>query len=56
MLQDISIRQEVVINFNLAQDIVNYLYRSASFQRSEFYSVKCEFSIIVESLAPSKKS
>ena len=55
MLQDISIRQEVAINFNLAQDIVNYLYRSASFPSSEFSSVKYEFTIITKSLAPSNE-
>lgn len=56
MLQDIPIRQEVVINFNLAQDIVNYLYRSASFQSPEFSSVKYEFTIIIKSLSPSNES
>lgn len=56
MLRDTPIMQEVAINFNLAQDVIGYLYRSASFQRSEFSSVKYEFTIIVKSLIPSNES
>lgn len=56
MLQDIPIRREISINFNLAQDIIDYLDLSASSQSSEFSSVKYEFNIIVKSLAQSNES
>ncbi len=55
MLRDTPIMQEVAINFNLAQEVIGYLYRSASFPSSEFSSVKYEFTIITKSLAPSNE-